>query len=303
MPRLFETLRKENIPFIQNARMSEFTTLRVGGPADCLVHVRNTQDLCTVMKAAKEDDVPICYVGNGSNLLVLDGGIRGCVAVIGSSMSTIARDGNKLFVEAGAMLSNVAKTAMANGLSGMEEISGIPGTIGGAAFMNAGAYDRYISDIVQQVDVLDDLGTPLSLSTEALAYGYRTSSLMQSKHVVVGVTLSLSPGEPQQIQHKMKALMERRRQSQPLQLPSAGSFFKRPKGHFAGTLIEQAGLKGLSVGGAQVSEMHAGFLVNKGNATAQDFIDLMQLVQDRVQQMTGILLEPEVKIIGCNLSC
>lgn len=303
MPQPLTTvLRNQNIPFVENAKMSEYTTLHVGGPADLLVRARNAEELQTVLYTAKEAQIPVYCVGNGSNLLVLDGGIRGCVLWTGL-MTAITRDGDTLCAEAGAPLGAVAKTALSAGLSGMEALSGIPGTIGGAAAMNAGAYDQSLSDIVESVGVLDESGNFQTLSNESLCYAYRTSALIQKKFIAASVTLSLSNGNPEEIGQKMKSFAERRRQSQPLHLPSAGSFFKRPEGNFAGALIERAGLKGASVGGALVSPKHAGFLVNTGDATAQDFIGLMRLVQDRVFQMSGVALEPEVKILGCNSFC
>lgn len=297
------SLQKEQIPFVLNAPMSAHTTLRVGGPADCLVKARSTEDIQAVMHASKKAQIPLLFIGNGSNLLISDGGIRGCVVVIGSDMASISHEGTTLHAQAGASLGGVAQVALSKGLSGMEALSGIPGTIGGAAYMNAGAYDHEMSAIVQSVEALDDSGQLVTLPKDALAYGYRTSILMQKNWVIVRVSLSLTPKDAQDITAGMQSYAAQRREKQPLSMPSAGSFFKRPEGHYAGALIAQAGLKGVSIGGAQVSEMHAGFLVNTGSATAKDFLDLMAFIQERVQQMSGVYLEPEVKILGCNSSC
>jgi len=299
---LSDILINQNIPFYKNAMMSQYTTLRVGGPADVITCPRNAQELQTVLRAAKEAAESVFILGNGSNLLVMDGGVRGLVIFTGN-MASIQRDGKTIFADAGAKLSAVAKTALSAGLSGMEALSGIPGTIGGAAAMNAGAYGQSMSDVVHMVNALNETGDMLALTNESLSYGYRQSALMKNKWIAASVALSLPKGDPEDISQKMKTFAERRKESQPLHLPSAGSFFKRPEGHFAGALIEQAGLKGVSVGGAQVSTMHAGFFVNTGGATARDFIDLMHIVQDRVMRHSGVTLEPEVKIIGCNSFC
>lgn len=300
---LYHLLQKEQIPYEQDAKMAAHTTLKVGGPADCLLEARSVHDIQYVLHATKKAQIPMLCIGNGSNLLVRDGGIHGCIVIIGNNMSAIKQDNGMLIAEAGASLRSVAQVALSAGLSGMEALSGIPGTIGGAAYMNAGAYGHEMSDIVSHVEAIDENGTEIILPKDALAYGYRTSIIMQKSLIITRVSLSLVLRNAQDIADEMQSYAEARRDKQPLTMPSAGSFFKRPEGHYAGALIAQAGLKGVSIGGAQVSDKHAGFFINTGNATAKDFLDLMTFVQERVQQMSGIFLEPEVKILGCDSSC
>ncbi len=288
------------IPYVCDAPMSQWTTIRVGGPADCLVEARTPRDVSAVLNATHKANVPVLVIGNGSNLLVRDGGIRGVVLVIGGKMASIVRHGDGLLVEAGASIGAVARAAMAECLSGLEEISGIPGAIGGATAMNAGAYEKEIGGLVSWVDAVDREGKTHHLGHEDLDFQYRHSTILDKSLVVTRVFLALNPGNAEVIGAAMRDFSVRRRQKQPLTLPSAGSFFKRPLGHFAGELIEKAGLKGVSVGGAQVSTLHAGFLVNTGGAVAEDFIDLMTLIQARVFDMFGVVLEPEVQIVGCN---
>lgn len=296
-------LEARDIPYTENAPMAAHTTLRVGGPADLLVEARCAADVAGALRAAKETDTPVWVAGNGSNMLVLDGGIRGLVIVIAGRMADVEVRGTELLAQAGASMGRVAQAAQAAGLSGLEPLSGIPGTVGGAACMNAGCYGLEMSQVIAAIDVLDQGGNASQRRAEELGFGYRQSALMRDNLVATRVMLSLRPGERDEIAQEMGAFAARRREKQPLSLPSAGSFFKRPKGHFAGALIEQAGLKGLSVGGAQVSELHAGFLVNRGGATAKDFLDLMALVQARVYETSGVRLEPEVRILGCDSSC
>ncbi len=295
-------LRARGIPYQTGVPMAAWTTLRVGGPADCLVAAGSAEDVAGALRAATEAGEPVLVVGNGSNLLVRDGGIRGLVLVIGEGMAKVTVDGDLIHAEAGASLGAVARAAQVAGLTGLEAISGIPGTIGGAACMNAGAYGTEVGAYAVHVEAVDRAGNAVTLDREALAFGYRTSAIQAQSLAAVHVTLRLSPGEPEAITKAMRDYAARRREKQPLTLPSAGSFFKRPAGHFAGALIEAAGLKGISVGGAQVSGLHAGFLVNTGGATASDFLNLVALVQARVLETSGVTLEPEVRIVGCDLS-
>lgn len=291
-----------DIPFIENALMATRTTLRVGGPAEYLVEARSASEVSVILRAAGTMGVPALIIGNGSNLLVPDEGIRGLVLVIGNGMASIAIENNRIHAQAGALLGSVAVAAQAAGLSGLEALSGIPGTIGGAACMNAGAYGAEMAGLTLLVEALDMAGEPHTLEGDSLGFGYRTSALSQRGLVAVGVELALTPGDSEEIAAAMRNYARQRREKQPIACPSAGSFFKRPEGHFAGALIERAGMKGVSVGGAQVSEMHAGFLINTGDAKARDFFDLMALVKDRVYEDSGIMLEPEVRIIGCGSS-
>lgn len=292
-----------DIPFATREPMSRHTTLKVGGPADVFVRARSAGEVAAMLRAAKETGTAPLILGNGSNLLVRDGGIRGLVICVGSGMAEVSREGHVLRAQAGATLGKVAQAAQAAGLSGLEALSGIPGTIGGAAWMNAGAYGAEMAQLVSRVHALDQNGNAMELSGEALAYGYRESALKQNGWTVTEVWLALAEKPPDAILSSMRAYAEKRREKQPLILPSAGSFFKRPEGHFAGALIERAGMKGQSVGGAMVSEKHAGFLVNTGGATAKDFLDLAKRVQARVLETSGVALEPEVRIVGCDLSC
>ncbi len=297
---LFNLLEAGEIPYEVNVPMSQWTTIKVGGPVDCLVVARSDEDVSAALKAAHEAGEPALIIGNGSNLLVRDGGIRGLALVIGGKMASIVRLESGMLVEAGASIRAVARAAQAEGLSGLEEISGIPGAIGGVTAMNAGAYGMEIARFVSWVDAIDREGNAHRLDHDALDFGYRHSVILDKSWAVVRVLLALEPGDPELIGAAMEDYAARRKQKQPLALPSAGSFFKRPPGHFAGDLIERAGLKGVSVGGAQVSPLHAGFLVNTGGAVADDFLRLMALIQERVSDMFEVTLEPEVQIIGCN---
>lgn len=274
------------------------TTFRVGGKADAFLSVRNEEELRKAVLLCKEYGVPFLILGNGSNLLVSDNGYRGMVILVGKDMSEIAVDGNRITVMAGATLGSVAQAAARNSLGGMEFASGIPGTIGGAIVMNAGAYDGEMKMVVDEVRVLTQDGETFTLSNEELEFGYRTSRIKKEKLIVLSVTLLLQPQKQEDIYEKMNDFAARRREKQPLEYPSAGSTFKRPEGMFAGKLIMDAGLRGYSVGDAQVSEKHCGFVINKGNATAKEISTLIYDVQDKVKESFGITLEPEVIFIG-----
>ena len=242
-------------------------------------------------------DVPYTVIGNGSNLLVDDGGYRGIVLVIGKYMRRIEVKDTCLEAEAGALMSQVAKTAKENGLTGLEFAAGIPGTVGGGAVMNAGAYGGEMSQVVTTVTVVNRNGEIMELDNSTMEYGYRTSVIQNQPFVVTKVTFRLQPGDPQEIAAKMEELAIRRREKQPLEYPSAGSTFKRPEGHFAGQLIMEAGLRGYSVGGAKVSDKHCGFIINTGNATAEDVKDVIWEVQRRVKERFHVDLEPEIKML------
>lgn len=277
--------------------MKKHTTFRVGGPADVLVQPDETA-LAAILALCRQYHVPYSFIGNGSNLLVGDKGIRGVVIEMTDPMGNIEVDGTKITAQAGAMLSKIANTAASNGLGGMEFAAGIPGSVGGAVVMNAGAYGGEMKDIIEKVYVLDENGVQLELGRDALDFGYRHSCIPEKKYIVTKVVLELVPRNEAEIRSKMKELNEKRAEKQPLQYPSAGSTFKRPEGYFAGKLIMDAGLRGYQVGGAQVSEKHCGFVINKGDATAADICQLMQDVSDKVQAQFGVVLEPEVKMIG-----
>ena len=277
--------------------MKKHTTFRVGGPADVLVQPDETA-LAAILALCRQYHVSYSFIGNGSNLLVGDKGIRGVVIEMTDPMGNIEVDGTKITAQAGAMLSKIANTAASNGLGGMEFAAGIPGSVGGAVVMNAGAYGGEMKDIIEKVYVLDENGAQLELDRDALDLGYRHSCIPEKKYIVTKVVLELVPRNEAEIRSEMKELNEKRAEKQPLQYPSAGSTFKRPEGYFAGKLIMDEGLSGYQVGGAQVSEKHCGFVINKGDATAADICQLMRDVSDKVQAQFGVVLEPEVKMIG-----
>ena len=277
--------------------MKKHTTFRVGGPADVLVQPDETA-LAAILALCRQYHVSYSFIGNGSNLLVGDKGIRGVVIEMTDPMGNIEVDGTKITAQAGAMLSKIANTAASNGLGGMEFAAGIPGSVGGAVVMNAGAYGGEMKDIIERVYVLDENGAQLEFDRDALDLGYRHSCIPEKKYIVTKVVLELVPRNEAEIRSEMKELNEKRAEKQPLQYPSAGSTFKRPEGYFAGKLIMDAGLRGYQVGGAQVSEKHCGFVINKGDATAADICQLMRDVSDKVQAQFGVVLEPEVKMIG-----
>lgn len=277
--------------------MKKHTTFRVGGPADVLVHPDETA-LAAILALCRQYHVSYSFIGNGSNLLVGDKGIRGVVIEMTDPMGNIEVHGTQITAQAGAMLSKIANTAASNGLGGMEFAAGIPGSVGGAVVMNAGAYGGEMKDIIEKVYVLDENGAQLELDRDALDLGYRHSCIPDKKYIVTKVVLELVPRNEAEIRSEMKELNEKRAEKQPLQYPSAGSTFKRPEGYFAGKLIMDAGLRGYQVGGAQVSEKHCGFVINKGDATAADICQLMRDVSDKVQAQFGVVLEPEVKMIG-----
>ena len=276
--------------------MSSHITFRVGGNADCYIKP-SIQQLPEVLKLCKQYQQPFMVIGNGSNLLVGDKGIRGVVIELGKPASAVRIEENKVIAEAGAMLSAVARQAAREGLSGMEFASGIPGTIGGAVVMNAGAYGGEMKDIVVETKVIHN-GKIETISNKASDFGYRKSKIMSENMIVVETTLSLEKGNKEDIQSKMSELLTQRNSKQPVELPSAGSTFKRPEGYFAAKLIDDSGLRGYSVGKAQVSPKHCGFVVNNGGATANDVLTLMHNVSNIVEDKFGVKLEPEVRIIG-----
>ena len=278
--------------------MAKHTSFRIGGPADVLAQPADEAELAALLKRAGEHAVPVTLVGNGSNLLVRDKGIRGLVIKLSNIFSSITVDGNVLTFGSGISLAMASKKAASLSLSGMEFAVGIPGTIGGAVYMNAGAYDGEMAKVVTCVRVMDMQGKISELQASELDFAYRHTALQNSGWIVISVTVALQPGEAESIAAKMADFSQRRISKQPLELPSAGSMFKRPPGYFAGTLIDQTGLKGYTVGGAQVSTKHAGFVVNVGGATAQDVLQLISDVQSKVFAAHGVRLEPEVVGLG-----
>lgn len=280
-----------------NEPMSKHTTFRIGGNADVFVSPEILQ-VSKIMALAKEYDVPVTVIGNGSNLLVGDKGIRGLVLSFGKEAEEIELDGRCMTVGAGTILAKVATEAARNGLTGLEFAAGIPGSLGGAIVMNAGAYDGEMKDVVISAKVLTPEGEVLELSKEELELSYRHSCIPEKGYIVLEATLELSHGEEVAIREKMEDFRNRRIDKQPLEYPSAGSTFKRPEGYFAGKLIQDAGLRGYQVGGAQVSEKHCGFVINKGNASAADVLQLIEDVQRIVYDTFQVELEPEVKMMG-----
>lgn len=278
--------------------MKEHTTFRVGGAADYFIQPKNVEELQAALEILHRYDMPLMVIGNGSNLLVRDKGIRGAVIQIYSRMAEITIEGNLLKAKGGALLSAVAAKAAERGLTGLEFASGIPGSIGGAVVMNAGAYGGEMKDVLVSVEVLTQELEIKTIPAAELDLGYRHSIIPEAGYIVLGATLQLKEGNAAEIRSRMAELAEQRRAKQPLQYPSAGSTFKRPEGYFAGKLVQDAGLKGKTIGGAQVSEKHSGFLINIGGATAQDILDLIAFCQKEVKEKFGVTLEPEVKIVG-----
>ncbi len=277
--------------------MSRHTSFRIGGPAELLV-TPTIEQLPRVMGWCRQQAVPYTVIGNGSNLLVGDGGIQGITIVLGSRASGITVEGTTITAEAGALLAKTAHTAADAGLTGLEFAAGIPGSIGGAVVMNAGAYGGEMKDIVSGVQVLTRDGEVTVRKVSELEFGYRHSAIMENQDIVLAATLELARGERSAIEAEMQRLREQRVEKQPLEFPSAGSTFKRPQGYFAGKLIMDAGLRGFRIGDAQVSEKHCGFVVNRGQATARDVDELMHEVQQRVREQFGVELMPEVRRIG-----
>jgi len=282
---------------IRDAEMRQYTTLKLGGKADWLAFPRSAEEIAAMFEEAGQAGIPVTVIGHGSNLLVLDGGIRGLVIRIEKNMRGVRREGNCLTAQAGAMLGSVAAAAAEAGLSGLEFASGIPGTVGGGMTMNAGAYGGELGDVTVRVNGIRRDGTPVSLTREEMQFGYRTSAVKTLDIIVTEAVFELQPGDPAEIRAKMSELNARRAEKQPLDVPSAGSTFKRPEGYFAAALIDQCGLKGYSVGEARVSMKHAGFLVNTGSSS-KDYLELVRTVQRIVLERAGVQLEPEIRIIG-----
>ena len=278
--------------------MSGHTTFRTGGPAEFFVTPDSAEMTARLIGLCKEEKIPYYMIGNGSNLLVGDRGIRGVVIQTQKEMQQIRTEGNVIRAQAGALLSKIAAEALANGLTGFEFAAGIPGTLGGACVMNAGAYGGEMKQVLREVTLLDASGMLCRMKTDELELGYRTSRIAKEGYIVLEAAIELEKGNPTSIRQTMDELKNRRAEKQPLEYPSAGSTFKRPEGYFAGKLIEDAGLRGFSVGGAQVSEKHCGFVINKEKATSADILELIEKVAEIVWDRFRVKLEPEVKMIG-----
>ena len=294
--KLSKIVEKEQI--LIEEPMKKHTTFRIGGPAEYLILPQTAEEIADVVKLCRQEEIPWYIVGNGSNLLVADEGVRGVVIQLLRNFNQIQVEGCQIRMQAGAQNAAVAKRALDASLTGFEFAAGIPGTIGGAVVMNAGAYGGEMKDILKEVTVLDQNGMIRTIPAEELELGYRTSIIARKGYVVLEAVIVLKTGDPKEIKATIDDLKEKRVTKQPLEYPSAGSTFKRPEGYFAGKLIMDAGLRGFSVGGAQISEKHCGFVINKGNATAKDVTELMDETKKIVMEKFGVALEPEVKRLG-----
>ena len=293
---LLNILDEENIKV--DEPMKKHISFKVGGPADFLVKPKTEEELRNVVEFAKKENVPFIVIGNGSNLLVKDGGIRGIVIELSDNFNNYEIDGNIIKAQSGALLAIIGRNAMKNSLTGFEFAAGIPGTLGGALAMNAGAYGGEMKQVVKTVRLMDRDGNIFELSNEEMKFEYRRSLLTTKDYIVLSAVIELQPGNIEEIKEIMADYSNRRSTKQPLNFPSAGSTFKRPEGHFAAKLIDDCGLRGLNLRGAQVSDKHCGFVINSGGATAKDILDLMFIVKSTVNAKFGIMLEEEVKILG-----
>ncbi len=278
--------------------LASLTTFKIGGSADLFVVPKNLMELLSVLQILKDNDVPYFLLGAGSNLLIGDRGIRGAVISLGEGFDYAHAKGDVILAGAGVSLAALSAEAKNAELTGIEFASGIPGSLGGAIYMNAGAYGGEMKDVICEVSYIDEDGSVVTVSCDECKFGYRESIFSGSKKIIISAKLTLKKGNKEEILATMRDLNARRKEKQPLEYPSAGSTFRRPEGHFAGALIEQAGLKGTRIGGAEVSQKHAGFVINTGNATAQDVLDLIAHIQKVVFEKYGVMLQPEVKIIG-----
>ena len=278
--------------------MKKYTTLKVGGNADVLVLPSNIQDVISVLEFSKENELPVTVIGNGSKLLVKDGGIRGIVIKFGSKFSDVQIDGEYMTVCAGMTLPRLALIAKDKSLSGLEFAAGIPGNIGGAIYMNAGAYGSEMSNIVEEVTYIDQDGNVHTISNDECKFSYRNSIFRTMNNIILSTKIKLKTEDKQQIEMQMKQNQDSRREKQPLEYPNAGSTFKRPEGYFVGKLIDDLGLKGYSIGGAQISTKHSGFIVNTGDATAKDVLDLIEYIKEKVLEANNIKLEEEIIVLG-----
>lgn len=281
-----------------NEPMSKHTTFRVGGEASCFIRISDAGQLAVLIPYLKKVEIPYFILGNGSNLLVGDKGYEGVILQIGSKMNRIQVEDTRIKVGAGVLLSQIARCAQENGLTGLEFASGIPGTIGGAVVMNAGAYGGEMKQVVELVKVMDGDGEILELDGDAMEFGYRTSAIKNRPFVVLEAVLNLRHGDREEILERMEDLARQRKEKQPLEYASAGSTFKRPEGYFAGKLIMDAGLRGYSIGGARVSEKHCGFVVNTGRASAADIAEVIREVQEKVKDKFEVSLETEIIFLG-----
>ncbi len=283
---------------LYNESMKNHTSFKIGGPADKVIMPESEEELIRVIQKCRKENVDYFIMGNGSNILVRDGGIKGVVVKIEKNLSNINIEGNKITVQSGALLTRLSKKALKNSLEGLEFASGIPGTVGGAIAMNAGAYGGEMKDVVSKVKVLDKKGKVIEHSGEEMNFRYRGSRVQDEGFIVLEVEIELKEGNYDEIKEKMDDFTKRRKTKQPLEYPSAGSTFKRPEGYYAGKLIQDSGLKGLRHGDAQVSEKHSGFVINVGDATSKEVENLIKVIQKTVKDRYNVVLEPELKVIG-----
>lgn len=296
--KIYDYAKSIGCPSQRDVPMSKYTTFRIGGNASVMLTPTTDEQLASIIKKCKEDNIKPFIIGNGSNMLISDKGLDTVVINMCRPNPKIELvNGDTVVCDAGATMSRVCNFALENGLTGLEFAFGIPGSAGGAAYMNAGAYGGEMKDVLVECRHIDSDGNFGSLKGEELGLAYRTSAYEHNGYIITTLVMKLSKGNKDEIRAKMQELLQRRKDKQPLEYPSAGSTFKRPEGYFAGALIEECGLKGYSVGGAQVSEKHAGFVINKGDASAKDVLDLIKYIQDKVLSEKGVMLEPEVRLI------
>lgn len=296
------SLALPRLRLLREEPLAAHTSFRIGGPAEVMAFPSSLAELQALLRLSAQEGIRVRLLGAGTNILAPDGGVRGLVIVTSGALTGLSMpDAAHIEAMSGVTMARLACFARDNGLTGLEFAHGIPGTVGGGVFMNAGAYDGEMAQVIDWVDCLDETGAAHRLGKDELKLGYRTSVFSQLPWSIVGAHLTLTTGDETAIREKMADLAQRRRSKQPLEYPSAGSTFKRPVGHFAGGLIEQCGLKGTKVGGAQVSEKHAGFVINAGGATCRDILALIRLVRATVLEQTGVTLEPEVRLLGCAL--
>ena len=296
--KIYDYAKSIGCPSQRDVPMSKYTTFRIGGNASVMLTPTTDEQLASIIKKCKEDNIKPFIIGNGSNMLISDKGLDTVVINMCRPDPKIELvNGDTVVCDAGATMSRVCNFALENGLTGLEFAFGIPGSAGGAAYMNAGAYGGEMKDVLVECRHIDSDGNFGSLKGEELGLAYRTSAYEHNGYIITTLVMKLSKGNKDEIRAKMQELLQRRKDKQPLEYPSAGSTFKRPEGYFAGALIEECGLKGYSIGGAQVSEKHAGFVINKGDASAKDVLDLIKYIQDKVLSEKGVMLEPEVRLI------
>ncbi len=297
--KVIEELKKSDITVKENEPLSAHTSFKIGGPADLFIEADSETQLIATIKILKENNVKYFLLGNGSNLLVSDDGFRGAIINLIGDFTKIEKiSDDEIFCGAGAKLSSLCNFALLNNLSGLEFAFGIPGSAGGAVFMNAGAYGGEMKDVITKAYHITDNLEKSSFSIDELNLGYRHSIYSENDYIITGVTVKLNPDKKENIKAKMDDFLGRRKSKQPLEYPSAGSVFKRPEGYFAGALIEGCNLKGFSIGGAQVSEKHAGFIINRGGATAKDVLNLVDYIKEKVLEKDGVTLECEIKTLG-----